>query len=399
MLQRNGNNEEAATVAELIKDPAMKREIDAVLAHARERGESRGQLQANADAVPDAYSVVLLAMLDLASSNHREVIERLEKFDSSNLNFAWQKHSALQTLGQAYFASNRFEDASTKFNELRGAANANVAGRAAEFAEIIEARIKNEERAVLMQYADDVSAAIDETGSYDSWTSRPLRVQVMEATVSPSMMSRVMEEGLNEFFPYYLNKALSNGTGRPISIIDRKQLNEILAEKRLISKVGADDAKDILSGIFGVRFFVTPEFSSFKDDQLITFKITSVSTSEEKYMKDDLLLPERNSDRAAWKEWIGELESMIRAELTSSYKLQGILASDTDGLSLNIGSAVGVSEGMEFTVHNEPHGARVGDYIVRVVGSISENKCRVEAVGFEPETARDGWYVREEAHT
>ena len=397
-LQRSGQNTEAQTVSELITDPAMEREIDAVLAHALDREASRAQLQANADAVPDSYSVVLLAMLDLASSQHRDVISRLEKFDSSHLNFNWQKHTALQTLGQAYFASNKFDSASTTFNELRGVSNANVAGRAAEFAEIIEARVRNEEKAVLMQYADELSDAIDDNGSYDSWTSRPLRVSVLDAKVQESMTGRVLEEGLNEFFPFYLNAALANGTGRPISILDRVHLDEVLAEKNLISKVGAEDEKgDILSGIFGVRYIVKPEFSSFKDDQLVSFSITSVASGEQIFMEEDLNLPPHNSDRAAWKAWIRELESMIRAKLTSSYRLQGILASDSDGLTLNIGSTVGVSEGMQFTVHNEPHGAKVGDYIVRVVGDISDNKCRVEPVGFEPKTAKDGWYVQEKA--
>ncbi|MFP6598420.1 MAG: hypothetical protein VCC01_13255, partial [Candidatus Hydrogenedentota bacterium] len=184
----------------------------------------------------------------------------------------------------------------------------------------------------------------------------------------------------------------------PISILDRVHLDEVLAEKNLISKVGAEDEKgDILSGIFGVRYIVKPEFSSFKDDQLVSFSITSVASGEQIFMEEDLNLPPHNSDRAAWKAWIRELESMIRAKLTSSYRLQGILTSDSDGLTLNIGSTVGVSEGMQFTVHNEPHGAKVGDYIVRVLGDISDNKCRVEPVGFDPKTAKDGWYLQEKA--
>ncbi|MBN4046698.1 serine/threonine protein kinase [bacterium AH-315-P07] len=396
-LQRSGQTEEAQKIVEMIEDPALKREINAVLAHAKDGGKSRPVLVANVEAFPDAYSVVLLAMLDLISRNHEKVIARLEKFDDSSLYFEWQKQSALQTLGQAYFAVNNLDGASAKFAELQAASNQSVSERADEFAEIIADRRNIEKRAALVAQAESVSLAIAENDDYDRWTSQPLRIRIKEPRVDEKLKARIAKEGINEFLPYYLNRALSVGVGRPISIVNRTVLDEILFEKNLLVEVGDEADKDIaLNGIFGVRYLVTPEFFTITEDEMVRFIITSVATTQEIFLDDDFDLPPRGSGKDEWKKWVTGVEISMRKTLSAEYRLQGLLSHDADGLILNIGSAVGVEKGMEFTLHNGPNSRQINDYKVRVTGDIGGNQCRVQAIEFTPATAQGmNWHAME----
>ena len=400
-LQRSGKIDEAKRIAALIDAPELKTEIDAVLAHASQGDSSRGQLETNVATASNGYSAVLLAMLDLSEKRHQEVITRLEGFDSTDFFYEWQKHQALQTLGQAYYAQNQFTKAGVQFDLVgNSSSNAVVADRASDFSDIIRQRMNKEDRDALVAQAKAVKASIEKDGDFDSFTSRPLRLSVKDMIVTKPMEARVAEESLTTFFGGFLNRTLSNpqGDDPKITIVNRAQLDEILEEQKLVGTLGDGNDKDMLSGIFGVRYFVTPEFDSFKGEEFVTVKIVSVSTTEEFYVDGELELPLPGSGSAEWKEWIQELGNRIRAELAKSDRLQGMLTNTANGLRMNIGKDVGVTAGMIFTLHNEPNTSKVANYTVRVTDVTDDQGCTVTPEGFSAETVPStGWYAKQKA--
>ena len=400
-FQRSGQFDKAQEYAAKISDPKLKREIDAVLAHEIDGGQSRSMLEANAAEGQDAYSQVLLGILDLAEKKNNEVIVRLEGFDTSSLYFEWQKHRVLQTLGQAYLAENQFDKATAAFDQLRGVPDSLVAGRADEFAEIIQRRMDNDQKAAFDARIKEVSQSISESGDFDNWTSRPFRIRVLDPEIQDNALARVQEEELGSFFADRLDYALSKGDGAPITIINSDVMDEIVTEQNTVALLGDDSQGFKLGGLLGVRFFVTPEFGSYKGEQYIRFNAISVETRTETPIEDQTL-PPRGSDLNTWKTWINDLQALIRNELSAAYSLQGMLSREGDRFILNIGSAVGVTEGMEFTLQSSPDTMVLQGYSVKVASAaeIGENQCYVEISGFSPETVpADGWFAKQKAQS
>lgn len=394
----NGDLDLARETAGAIPTAGLKSELMAAITHSTDGDQAKAEIEQAAQESPTPYPVVMLASIDLGVEDYQSVISRLGNIDTNSLRFNWQRNEAQNALAQAYFNVGDFAMANTVFTAL-------AASESASQKRIAEGYLKLLEQQTNTAYQEMVSqkvAAIREQMSneaadreFDTWTSRPLRLWVVEPIVKEGARIPV-QEGLAGIFSSWLGEQVMATEGVPLEVVERGLLAEILQEQEL-SSLSADDDNDRvqLGHVMGARLIVYPEFLYFGGDQLKVDVIDTETTRKIPVGRLDVPNPrEPNFD---WDIWMAEVAGKVREKIESGYPLRGEIAPANGGITLNIGEGVGVTEGMAFKVYMTPdHASEVSGGKVIAVSGIGADSAKVEIEGFSAEAVpADGWYVEE----
>jgi hypothetical protein len=95
---------------------------------------------------------------------------------------------------------------------------------------------------------------------------------------------------------------------------------------------------------------------------------------------------------------VPELASAIWKAVGEAFPVRGKVIRGAAGPEIDIGSSVGVVEGMRFLVCTQPNSRYLlPDKLVTVEGPVDDVSAKVEVEGFAPEEIPDeGWYIVEE---
>jgi hypothetical protein len=95
---------------------------------------------------------------------------------------------------------------------------------------------------------------------------------------------------------------------------------------------------------------------------------------------------------------VAQLTSSIWKTVGEAFPVRGRVIRSTSGPEIDIGSSVGVVEGMRFLVCTQPNSRYLlPDKLVTVHGPVGDANAKVQVEGFAPEDIPDeGWYIIEE---
>ena len=371
------------------KDAALKTEVAYALATA-----SGEEAAAPSGAAATAYANVLVAATDLVAGDHLAVIERLKTITEASLAYPWQRAKYRQILGQAYFAAKEYATAMTFFDAAATEGGDSPSGEIARYlAEAAKAELEDKKLASTSAQIKTVSELLKNTPKAteeELWTSKPLRVWITAPEVNGGRIA--IESGLATVLPSRLGLALTKVAGRPVTVVDREAIREILAEQQLSAELAAQSEKVELGKLYSARVLVDTKFSEVFKEESLGIRLTDIATTDLSVL-DDAPLSASIDPRA----WLGEIAGRIHAALAESYPLRGVLSQGPDGPEINIGFDTGVTAGMRFKVLSAPASRAIDPGKAVIAGAaITTGTARVDLEGFEGGLGEGPWYVEED---
>jgi len=353
MLQQ-GLISEAAGEFGRLQHEELKTEGVAAVAFEQEGANARPTLDAVRNKVTTAYPDVLIAVLDLTAGRNQEIVERLAEIANANFNFRWQRARGMQTLGQAYYRLGNLEESRRVFADLEksetGAASVVARTYAQMAAQQLDENRKKEIRGRIQNLKEILSSS-KEDGPQDDWTSRPVRLWILQPEVKNGRIA--IESGLADCFPWLLSDKLAANTVRPVEVVDREYLLEILAEQEMSSQLSSGDGRVRLGRILGATILVSCKFDQLMGKECAYIKADNIETTAEipvdRFPVDKSLNPD---------EWAARLAGELAEAVAKAFPLRGRLTVGPDGPQINIGKDEGVRESMKFRVAAEPNEAR-----------------------------------------
>jgi tetratricopeptide (TPR) repeat protein len=390
-LLRQGKTADAEAAFVRIADEPLRAEGTAAAAFEREGEKARPQIEAAADVATTAYPKTMLANLDVAKGDYQEAVERLQRA-SQRFYFGWQRGEYLRALGQALFHLGDYANALKAFEELSLTTSPGAAAFANAYIEM--ARGKNDEarRAAIHERAQNIRKLMNETqqapdsAAADTWTSRPLRFCLLPAKAGSSRIAA--ESGLADVVPLVLGEALTEST--PMLEVDRKLIEEILAEQELSGQLSSGTGKLRLGQILGARLLIECSFESVFQKEYLSVKVVDVETTHQ--IGIDRADVTRSIDLDTWMKGVA---GRIWKAVSEAYPIRGKVLHVANGLSTNIGAAVGVKPGMRFLVSTQPDArfASPNRFIV-IEEPVGETSASARTEGFAPDQVPpEGLYI------
>ncbi len=208
------------------------------------------------------------------------------------------------------------------------------------------------------ELAENFDAGGAAAAQQDTWTSRPLTLSFINITGKGAPAQR---EGADEFFLMQLS-ALLQGSGRA-QVVERELLEQVLQELKLSATdlVNPDTAVR-LGRILSARVIATGSIMRYSNQIQVSLRLTDTETTALKGV-----IAESGTDPA---ELARQIAGEITQQLTKAYPIRGsVVELDGNQLLLDIGSALGVTEGMEFTVLDEVRPESGGRMRLRPLGT------------------------------
>lgn len=392
---RQGSPDDAEAQFTKLSDASLRSEGVASVAFERNPLQARPRIEAVLDAVKTGYPPTLLASLDISEGDYATASDRLKSVATRPFSFGWQRAEYLQALGQAQYHLGEYEDALSTFQRLSQSSPPMAASFADAYIGMIESQQDEARREWISDEIEKLKQVIDsEEGQrtpIDPWRSRPLRVCILPAEAGNSSIA--LRSGLAGAVAALLATPLERT--RPLDVVDRDLLEEVLMEQEISAKLGTntEDGKLRLGHVLGARLLIKCSFSSLFNEDFVTTKVVDTETTIGIPL-EDLNVP-RKLDR---KQWFQDLAALIWSGVSDEYPIRGKVLRGEDGPEIDIGSAVGVTEGMRFQVAMKPDTQHIlpGRTVI-VEGPVGENgaKAKIEGFGLE-DIPEEGWYITAE---
>ncbi|MBI4558152.1 MAG: serine/threonine protein kinase [Candidatus Hydrogenedentes bacterium] len=393
-LLLQGKLDEAKTQFAALQDAKRKTEGTAATAF-EEKGEAaREDIEKARAAAGSAYPDTLLGKLDLLAEKYDEVTKRLESARSRDkYNFDWQHNECLQALAQAYYRLKDFERASAIFDELKKSESRSSAGIAAEFVQLVKDQADAQRQDKIIKRGQELRAQLDqldlrELTPEEKWRSRPLPFAILPVEVLAGHVA--IESGLDAVLPVFLRNALEEESSMPA--VNREDIEAILSEQTLASLVGNKDGQRYLGRLVSARVMIRCKFNRFQRNELLTTEVVDTETTDIVATVNETVPRTIELDSL-----VSGIASKISEAIQDAYPVRGKLAKEESQLKIDVGSPIGVEEGMRFKVCTLPDLLYlVPDYTVEVKGPVGSEAAIVEPQGFSlDEVPDEGWYVTE----
>lgn len=391
-----GEYETAGDVFRRVDAGGLQAEGLAAVAHALDKEDSRPKLEEALELTPSRYPGLLIASLDVLKGDFKAAINRLEALNSKNYKFMWQRRQHRDLLAQAYYRLKDYRMVNEVYAAFQGIGYGRTPRLSQMYEHMARQQLDEARKARVLEQVKDVAALreslkSEQRGKVDQWTSRPFRIRISPAQIGRSHWA--IELGLTDFLQQLLANELEKNDIVPIEIVDREFLGDLLYEQQL-SQLSEDKGLDAvqLGRFLGARLMIQTRFSVMDQEEMAFVEIVDLEDSRRHGLESSVL--GRATDP---RKWIGELADQTIAKIREKYLIKGKIVAGNDGPKLNVGSNVGIGEGMEFSVLRRPAAeARLGDDIKVIAVEVRETDTKVTLVGITARSLPDeGWYVEE----
>lgn len=190
----------------------------------------------------------------------------------------------------------------------------------------------------------------------DPWTSKPVTLFFAKMERKGTIPLR---EGQDEFFKLEITERLRDITG--VDVVDRELLDRLLAELKMSSSSLADSSAALeLGRIISARLIGDLTFVGMSNQTRLFLKFIETETSAVKISVSHAFETDTGMDQA-----ITAIIGDVRDKIRSAFPLRGkITQRDGSMVSINIGSNLGVKEGMMMKIFT-------GDGDRKLVGALT----------------------------
>jgi len=388
-----GRLDEGQAHLERVSQPELKREGMAVLEFERNGVSARRTLEGTVSEIAAPYPKVLLSKIDIMERKYGEVVERLRGLSSQSFRFGYQYADAMQTIGQAHFRLDDLANARKAFQALDTAAIPGRAAVAQGYLKQIAGKLDAKRRSRVIERAGEIRKLIGEgVGQQDEeglWASRPLSFFVLPVEVRGSTYA--VDSGLADLLPLYLEDALQAET--PMLPLERGLMQEILDEQALSAMVSKDEGQLALGRVMGARLLLQCTFSRLGSTERLTVRAVDIERTTrvpvEKMRIDGGTDPEGVVSTLAKAVWSG---------VRQSFPLRARLYVVEEHAMINVGTELGVSEGMLFDAFVEPDATAIPGVTISVSRDPGARTAYAVITGRDlklPSSPEVGLYVRE----
>jgi class 3 adenylate cyclase/CHAT domain-containing protein/tetratricopeptide (TPR) repeat protein len=325
------------------------------------------------------YAHVVVGNILFSQGKMDEAAAEYEKAAQQKRAPSWQRAEALNGLGRIFSAQGDREKslvyygeaaalnpASAVINTNQGVAlerRGNVAEAAVYFRKAVTANPQDPVAAGLLADAERRQKATDDAARgeridrlisdlveasrkspaakppQDTWTSQPVTLSFLNFQHKGGLS---MREGEDEFFQLKVNGLLQE-SGR-VQVVERELLEKLLEELKLSTTDLVDPQKALQVGrILAARLIATGTLMRYGKDIQASIRLTETETTS---LKAAIAEADRDINQLAEK-----TARQILAKLDRAYPVRGyITAVEGARVVLNVGSEVGVREGMKFKV-------------------------------------------------
>ena len=181
-----------------------------------------------------------------------------------------------------------------------------------------------------------------------------------------------------------------------MELVNRELIHEILMEQQLSAYLSSASGQLALGQLLGARLMVQCKFGRVLGEDYLTTAVvdteSSVQHTAERVDLGTALQPDLLID---------QLVANIWGTVRMAYPIRGRLTRGSDGVEVDVGSTVGVQEGMRFAVLTEPDAnARVPAVAAVVIAPPLASRAQVRLDGLDVDKVPDeGWFVIEEEGT
>ena len=192
---------------------------------------------------------------------------------------------------------------------------------------------------LVRELADSFKAGTSKKAAGDSWTSKPLTVAFMQVTAKGAPAER---EGEDDYFLLRISSLLQEGG--TVQIVERELLDKLLAELKLGSTALVDPATAVQLGkIMNARVICSGTIMRYNGEVQVSLRLTDTETT---LLKGAVTVSGKDIETLAQN-----AAQKITEKLTGAYPLRGTIAGvEADKIRLNIGTQVGVKDGMQFRI-------------------------------------------------
>ena len=325
------------------------------------------------------YAHVINGNLLFSQGKLDEAAQEYEKGSQQKRAPSWQRAEALNGLGRIYSAQGDTEKslvyygeaaalnpASSVINANQGVAlerKGNVAEAATYFQKAVKANPQDAVAASLLADAERKQKTGDDKARQeridklvndlveaskkapaakplqDAWTSKPITLSFVNFQHKGGLS---MREGEDEFFQLKVNGLLQE-SGR-VQVVERELLDKLLEELKLSTTDLVDPQKALQVGkILAARLIATGSIMRYGKELQTSIRLTETETTS---LKAAIAETEKDLNQLADK-----TARQILAKLEKVYPIRGyITAVEGNKVVLNIGSDVGIKQGMGFKV-------------------------------------------------
>ena len=356
------------------------------------------------------YAHVINGSILFSQGKLDEAAQEYEKAAQQKRAPSWQRAEALNGLGRIYASQGDAEKslvyygeaaslnpASSVINTNQGVAlerKGSVAEAAAYYRKAVTANPQDAVATSLLADAERKQKAGDDTSRQeridklvndlvaaskkapaakplqDAWTSRPITLSFVNFQHKGGFS---MREGEDEFFQLKVNGLLQE-SGR-VQVVERELLDKLLEELKLSTTDLVDPQKALAVGkILAARLIATGSMMRYGKEIQTSIRLTETETTS---LKAAIAETEKDINQLAEK-----TARQILAKLARAYPIRGyITAVEGANVVLNIGSEVGVQQGMGFNVFDAGKEAReIGTIQIAAVDSKSASAAPAKEI-------------------
>lgn len=373
---------------ERVSDDALRLEGLAAVAVSVESDNAQPAVEEALAIAPTRYPALLLSLLDITKGNFADAVDRLEKVQAERLAFGWQRRELYRLLGQTYFKLGRIDDAGRILARLPQGDP--VAAGYLELAQRDQAR---KDRESLRQQVKEVRALWDKMGAVarqDTWTSRPFTLAVIPSKDVPTPSAVGL--GLPDLLPESLSEALDRLEPRPISFVDRENVDEIIRELERSSYLGSEDERLQMQRLIGARLLMKVTFLSVGERQIVKILVMDAETTHSVLQKS--FEYQRTDDPPAIAERIA---AALQDAVEQEYPIQARLTAEDGEAVLNVGKKVGLKPGTRFSLMSSPKAPPLDGIRAIATGRMGDGQTVVELEGVRvDELPASGLYAEED---
>lgn len=340
---------------------------------AKEKAEQAVNLEPNR-----IYANIILGRLALEDNNLEQARNHFLAA-SQGAGPEWQRATAFNELGRIYAAQNNPQEAlasyakASRINPSFAEARANEGVMLAKMGKYGEAQAALEEAAkanpndaVIAALLRDVIAKQDAakqeeirnhindliaraesqpniiSRGQDEWTSRPLTITFLDLQSVGLIPGR---EGENQYLMLKLTQSI-NADPR-LEVVDRSMLDALLNELKLSTSDLVNPATQLKLGrILSARLIATGSIIRDRDSIQVSISVVETETTQIKVALAEIMDRTLSIDEIAQR-----LSKKLIAEISAKYPLRGEIKSvEGPKVKLNIGSRVGLTEGMKLNL-------------------------------------------------
>lgn len=376
-----------------ISDDRFRAEGVASVDYERNGKQSRQALETARSEVQYRYVDTLLAKVDLLEGKHEAVVARLSDIERVMFFFRWQYRDALNALGQSRYKLGDFDGARSAFLTLIDVQDGSDNRIARAYLDVIGQQLNKDRRAEIVARAQRIRELIDEEGEElevpDLWTSRELSFFILPVEENESRLAA--ETGLGAVLPHMLGDTLHEYPR--MTLVDRELINEILVEQELSSLLSSNQGRLSLGRVLGSRLILACQFGKLLGKEKLFINVVDVETSARVPVPDVTLTGAVDPELL-----LVDLGENVARALAKAYPIQGRLYLDDGRPAINIGTDVGVGQGMVFDVFADPGAPAFAGKSVRVDTRPGVSISAVALEGIDeadlPKTLENGLYVR-----